>query len=183
VSAAVQVGRASSVLFWIVPVADQHVELPAVIIMKTNGSVSSVLNDTFRPLPDQVRLCLGLLDNDDHFAWLVFAAPIDDRTWRAGPQSVIDECGGSYLQAGGTAEKMSVELRRREDDGEYRFFIVGRDHDLSEPLTETIDVQAAHEPRHPSELFTADQAVPVFMHYVDHQTVPDGYTLRLIADM
>jgi hypothetical protein len=57
------------------------------------------------------------------------------------------------------------------------------DHDLAEPLTETIDVQAAHEPRHPSELFTADQAAPAFMHYVEHQTVPDGYTLRLIADM
>ena len=89
----------------------------------------------------------------------------------------------SYLQAGGTAEKMSVELRRREDDGEYRFYIVGRDHDLAEPLRETIDVQAAHEPRHPAELFTADQAAPVFMHDVEHQTVPDGYTLRLIADM
>ncbi|MBF4596626.1 hypothetical protein ITJ50_14910 [Curtobacterium sp. VKM Ac-2889] len=153
------------------------------IITKTNGSVSSVLNDTFRPLPEQVRRSLGLLDNDDHFAWLVFSAPIDDQTWRAGPQAVIDEYGDSYLQAGGTAEKMSVELRRREDDGEYRFSIVGRDHDLTEPLTETIDVQAAHEPRHPAELFTADQAAPVFMHYVEHQTVPDGYTLRLVADM
>ena len=29
----------------------------------------------------------------------------------------------------------------------------------------------------------ADQAAPVFMHYVEHQTVPDGCTLRLIADM
>jgi hypothetical protein len=153
------------------------------IIIKFNGSVSSVLNDTFRPVSDQIRLCLGLLGNDDQFAFLVFSAPIDDPAWRAGPQSVIDEYGGSYLQAGGTAGKMSVELRRREGDGEYRFYIVGRDHDLSEPLTETIDVQAAHEPRHPAELFIADQAAPVFIHYVEHQTVPDGYTLRLIADM
>jgi hypothetical protein len=99
------------------------------------------------------------------------------------PEQAKEQYGGSYLQAGGTAEKMSVELRRREDDGEFRFYIVGRDHDLAEPLTETIDVQAAHEPRHPSELFTADQAAPVFMHHVEHQTVPDGYTLRLIADM
>jgi hypothetical protein len=154
-----------------------------VIIMKFNGSVSSVLNDTFRPVSDQIRLCLGMLDNDDQFGFPIFSAPINDQTWRAGPQTVIDEYGNSYLQAGGTAEKMSVELRRREDDGEYRFSIVGRDHDLSEPLTETIDVQAAHEPRHPAELFTADQAAPVFMHYVEHQTVPDGYTLRFIADM
>lgn len=116
------------------------------VITKTNGSVSTVLNDTFRPMGDQ--------------------------TWRAGPPAVIDQRGDSSLQADGTAEKMSVELRRREDDGEYR-------HDL----TETIDVQAAHEPRHPAELFTADQAAPVFVHYVEHQTVPEGYTLRVCADM
>ena len=71
---------------------------------------------------------------------------------------------------------MSVELRRRENDGEYR-------HDLAEPLTETIDVQAAHEPRHLAELFTADQAASVFSRWVEHQPVPEGYTLRLIADM
>ena len=152
------------------------------IIEKSNGSVSSILQDTFRPMPDQVRRMLGLLDNDEQFAWLIWWCP-DDADWMFNPGPVEEQYSGSYLQAGGTAEKMSVELRRREDDGEYRFYIVGRDHDLSEPLTETIDVQAAHDPRHPAELFTADQAAPVFMHYVEHQTVPDGYTLRLIANM
>ncbi|WIE60924.1 hypothetical protein DEI97_014370 [Curtobacterium sp. MCLR17_032] len=148
----------------------------------SNSSVSSILQDTFRPMPDQVRRRLGLLDNDEQFAWLIWWCP-DDADWMFNPKPAEEQYSGSYLQAGGTAEKMSVELRRREDDGEYRFYIVGRDHDLSEPLTETIDVQAAHEPRHPAELFTADQAAPVFMHYVEHQTVPDGYTLRLIANM
>lgn len=152
------------------------------IITMSNGSVSSILQDTFRPMPDQVRRRLGLLDNDGQFAWLIWWCP-DDADWMFNPEPAEEQYGGSYLQAGGTGEKMSVELRRREDDGEYRFYIVGRDHDLGEPLTETIDVQAAHEPRHPAELFTADQAAPVFMHYVEHQTVPDGYTLRLIANM
>ena len=152
------------------------------IIEETNSSVSSILRDTYRPIADQVRRMLGLLDNDEQFAWQIWWCP-DDADWMFNPKPVEEQYSGSYLQAGGTAEKMSVELRRLEDDGEYRFFIVGRDHDLGEPLTETIDVQAAHEPRHPEELFTADQAAPVFMHYVEHQTVPDGYTLRLIADM
>ncbi|MCP1503031.1 hypothetical protein J2Y89_001775 [Curtobacterium herbarum] len=152
------------------------------IIEETNSSVSSVLRDTYRPIADQVRRMLGLLDNDEQFAWQIWWCP-DDADWMFNPKPVEEQYSGSYLQAGGTAEKMSVELRRREDDGEYRFYIVGRDHDLGEPLTETIDVQAAHEPRHPAELFTADQAAPVFMHYVEHQRVPDGYTLRLIADM
>jgi hypothetical protein len=152
------------------------------IINESNSRISSILQDTFRPIPDQVRRMLGLLDNDEQFAWQIWWCP-DDADWMFNPAPVEEQYSDSYLQAGGTAEKMSVELRRREEDGEYRFYIVGRDHDLSEPLTETIDVQAAHEPRHPAELFTADQAAPVFMHYVEHQTVPDGYTLRLIADM
>ena len=152
------------------------------IIEESNSSISSILQDTFRPLPDQILRMLGLLDDDEDFAWRIWWCP-DDVDWSFDPDQAEEAYGGSYLQAGGTAEKMSVELRRREDDGEYRFYIVGREHDLAEPLTETIDVQDAHEPRHPAELFTADEAAPVFMHYVEHQTVPDGHTLRLIADM
>jgi hypothetical protein len=51
-----------------------------------------------------------------------------------------------------------------------------------EPLSEILDVQDAHEPRHPSELFDADEAARIFFHYFQHRTVPDGYTLRLIDD-
>ena len=104
---------------------------------------SSILRDTFWSMPDPVRRMLGLLDNDEQFAWLIWWCPDD-------------------------ADRMSNPEHAE---------------DVSEPLTELIDVQAAHEPRHPAELFTADQAAPVFMHHVEHQTVPDGYTLRLIADM
>lgn len=152
------------------------------IIQETNSHMSSVLKDTFRPMPDHVQHMLGLLDDDEHFAWRIWWCP-DDADWMFSPEKVEAEFDGSYLQAGGTAEKMSVELRRREAEGEYRFYVIGRPHDLADPLTEVIDVQDAHEPRHPAELFTADQAAPVFTHYVVHQTVPDGYTLRLIDDM
>lgn len=125
---------------------------------------------------------LGLLDDDERFAWRIWWCP-DDADWMFNAEQVEAEFDGSYLQAGGTAEKMSVELRRREDDSVYRFFVVGRDHDLSEQLTQTIDVQDAREPRHPAELFTADEAAPVFVHYVQQRSIPVGYTLRLIEDM
>jgi hypothetical protein len=152
------------------------------IITESNSRISSVFRETFRPYPDQIRRMLGFLDNDEHFAWRMWWCP-DHTNWARNPQRAEAMFGGSYLQAGGTAERMSVELRRREDDGEFRFFIVGRDHDLGEPLTETIDVQDAHELRHPAELFTADEAAPLFEHYRVHQTVPEGCTLRLIPDM
>lgn len=152
------------------------------IIQETNSSISSVLKETFRPMQEQVRHMLGLLDDDEHFAWRIWWCP-DDADWMFNPEKVEAEFDAAYLQAGGTAEKVSVELRRREDDGEYRFYVVGRDHDLAEPLTDAIDVQDAHEPRHPAELFTADEAAPVFVHYVEQQKIPDGYALRLIDSM
>jgi hypothetical protein len=152
------------------------------IITESNSKISSVLKDTFSPIPEQVHRMLGFLDNDEDFAWRVWWCP-DGTPWSRDPEKAEAEFGGSYLQAGGTAVKMSVELRRREDDGEYRFFVVGRPHDLDEPLTEIIDVPAAHEPRHPAKLFTAEEAAPLFLHYIEHQTVPDEYVLRLIDDM
>jgi hypothetical protein len=82
---------------------------------------------------------------------------------------------GAWSHCARTSELGLTDLSQRD--------VASVDYDLAEPLTETIDVQAAHEPRHPSALFTADQAAPVFMHYVEHQTVPDGYTLRLVADL
>jgi hypothetical protein len=152
------------------------------IITESNSQISSVLKDTFLPYPEQIRRMLGFLDDDEDFAWRMWWCP-DGTDWSGDPERAEAEFGGSYLQAGGTAERMGVELRRREDDGEYRFYVVGREHDLDEPLTEILDVQDAHEPRHRAELFTADEAAAVFDHYRIHQTVPESYTLRLIADM
>ena len=74
---------------------------------------------------------LRLTTHQDHLGQRIWWCP-DDADWMFNPDKAEEQYGGSYLQAGGTAEKMSVELRRREDDGEYRFSIVGRDHDLTE---------------------------------------------------
>jgi hypothetical protein len=70
------------------------------IIGKTNSSISGVLRDTFRPVDEQVRHMLGLLDDDEHFAWLLWWCP-DDADWTFNPGPVEDAYGGSYLQAGG----------------------------------------------------------------------------------
>jgi hypothetical protein len=147
------------------------------------GRSTSTLSNSFRPYDEQIRRELGLLDNDRRFAYILYYLP-DGLRWQDGPKDENGvEFADQYLQAGGTAERMGVELRRADADGEVRFYVVGRDHGLSEPLTEILDVQAAHEPRHPAELFDADEAAAIFYHYFQHRTVPEGYTLRPIADM
>ncbi len=75
---------------------------------------------------------------------------------------------------------MSVEIQRVED-GQLRHYVVGREHDTDEPLTETVNVAGTDHPRtgHPTEVFDADEATDVFFHYFhDSGTVPDGYVLR-----
>ncbi|PZE25667.1 MULTISPECIES: hypothetical protein [unclassified Curtobacterium] len=147
------------------------------------GRSTTTLSNSFRPYDEQIRRELGLLDNDRRFAYVLYYLP-DGLRWQDRPKDDNGvEYEDQYLQAGGTAERMGVELRRAEADGQLRFYVVGRQHDLSEPLTETLDVQSAHEPRHPAELFDADEAARIFHHYFRHRTVPDEYTLRLIDDM
>jgi hypothetical protein len=151
-------------------------------ITKIPSDSTTTLSNSFRPYDEQIRRELGMLDNDEIFAYILYFLP-DGLDWQDEPE---DENGvpyhGQYLQAGGTAERMGVELRRAED-GQLRFYVVGRAHDLDEPLSEILDVQNAHEPRHSSELFDADEAARIFFHYFQYRTVPDGYTLRLIDDM
>ena len=151
-------------------------------ITKIPGDSTTTLSNSFRPYDEQIRRELGLLDDDELFAYILYYLP-DELDWQDEPE---DENGvayqDQYLQAGGTAQRMGVELRRLEG-GQLRFYVVGRAHGLDEPLTETLDVQEAHEPRHPAELFTADQAAPVFFHYFQHRTIPHGYTLRLVEDI
>ena len=83
-----------------------------------------------------------------------------------------------YIHAGGSADRMSVEIQCVEN-GELRHYVVGRPHDLGEALTDVVNVAGADHPVHPAEVFDADEATEIFFHYFgDSGTVPDGYVLR-----
>ncbi len=81
-----------------------------------------------------------------------------------------------YLQCAGSAEAMTVELRVVDDRG-HEHYVVGR-----EPLSGECDVVIRYDEFsvrvHPSEVFTAEQAAPLFDQYLRTTTIPDGYHLR-----
>ncbi|MFZ7089157.1 hypothetical protein [Curtobacterium sp. RRHDQ10] len=151
-------------------------------INTTNSASESELTDEFRSYEDQIRRMLGLLDGqaDGRFAYALWWLP-DDAGWPDRP-GYTD--GGdhslNYLQAGGAADRMAVDLQILED-GRLRHFVVGRPHDLGEPLTEQVRVAGHDHDVHPAEVFDADEATVLFSHYFEHPgTVPDGYVLRLL---
>ncbi|MED5803389.1 hypothetical protein VX037_20395 [Gordonia sp. Z-3] len=90
-----------------------------------------------------------------------------------------DESLSSFLQAGGSAEAMMLELRRREADGSYRQYVLGSgetkvstDPDVNIRVGEHTYLVA------PNEVFTAEAAGEVFVHYFHHDEAPRGLSLR-----
>lgn len=148
-------------------------------VMTTNFESSMRLTDSFRPYRDQIRFNLGQLDNDEDWAYQLWFVP-DSAGWPDAPGYSDFDWNSRYIQAGGSAERMSVEIQRVED-GELRHYVVGREHDTDEPLTETVNVVGTDHPVHPAEVFDADEATEIFFHYLgDSGTVPDGYVLRYL---
>lgn len=150
------------------------------MFIKTFNAASSMqLTDAVRPYREQIRFNLGQLDNDEDWAYQLWYVP-DSAGWPDAPGYSDFDWNSRYIQAGGSAERMSVEIQRVED-GELRHDVVGRQHDVDEPLTETVNVAGTDHPVHPAEVFDADEATNVFFHYFqDSGTVPDGYVLRYL---
>ena len=84
-----------------------------------------------------------------------------------------------YLQCAGSAGALTVELRVVEDGGGHVHCVVGR-----EPLSGECDVVIPYDEFsvkvYPSEVFTAEQAAPLFDQYLKTTTIPEGYHLRQI---
>ncbi|MEE3851705.1 hypothetical protein VZC37_15285 [Gordonia sp. LSe1-13] len=89
-----------------------------------------------------------------------------------------DESLSAFLQAGGSAEAMTLELRRTESDGSYRQYILGRGEGSESGSTVEIKVGDHTYRVTPDEVFTAEDAGEVFVHYFRHGDVPAGLSLR-----
>ncbi|MET4429709.1 hypothetical protein [Mycolicibacterium sp. 624] len=90
----------------------------------------------------------------------------------------ISEASSTYIQSGGSAERLSVEIRRREGN-RYRQYVVGHFGPSGELTTERI-LLGPHEPLvvRSSEVFDADEAAQLFLSWFKVGAIPDGYSLR-----
>ena len=78
----------------------------------------------------------------------------------------------NYLQCAGITECMTLELRVTHDDGSHIHWVLGRGP-LTGVETERVVWDAGQAMVHPEEVWTAEQAAPLFEQYARERTVPD----------
>ncbi|WP_307220035.1 hypothetical protein [Microbacterium sp. SORGH_AS_0888] len=85
-----------------------------------------------------------------------------------------------FVQAGGTADAMTIEWRRVDEDGVERLYTVGHGGQREGEPTVAIELLGgtARALVYPDEVFTADEAGDIFVHYFHALAVPDHYALR-----
>jgi hypothetical protein len=131
-----------------------------------------------RPTPEEeVGQLLERMDGDEIFAVSFWAMPagksldqFDLRTW---PKE--------YIQCAGTAERLTVEIRRLEA-GIPRQFVVGR-LARSGSATEKVKWDSGKHSTTvwPSEILTWREATALFVGYYQNSPLPTDYQLREIS--
>ncbi|OLO92924.1 NTP pyrophosphohydrolase [Actinomyces naeslundii] len=117
------------------------------------------------------------------YSLLVWALPEGARHIDDVPRS--SPARATYIQCGGSTEAMTIEIRVTHDDDSYSHYVVAREPvtdpkawttvswDNGNPEPYTIQV-------HPQEVFTGEQAVPVFRAYIEDNALPPADLLRRI---
>lgn len=125
------------------------------------------------PVTHEIAGFLDRLDGTSRFSVTLWELPPGTRF----EDVDLEEWPQRYLQAAGHRDRMTVEIRRDGEPGR-RQFVVGRG--------DTVEIEPSDEVRWGAvattvlgvELFTAAEAVPLFLSYWQTNDVPDGYRLR-----
>ncbi|WP_460775579.1 hypothetical protein [Microbacterium sp. GXF7504] len=141
----------------------------------TDGSMMRLWAPTRSPRQQLVRL-LGMLTPEHHSTFVLSELP-------EGADFVeYVHAGGNdaFLQCAGTTEAMTIEIRKRDDDGEFRLYTLGRGGDRAgQPDVAIAFDGGAHETEvYPDEVFALEEATEIFLAYYDTGTVPSQYELR-----
>ncbi|MGW6199352.1 hypothetical protein ACWF0M_24600 [Kribbella sp. NPDC055110] len=140
-----------------------------------NGRIHGEVNDPDLSPREVIEQRLNLLDGVVRFSLSLWRLPRDvpfDRVdLAAWPQE--------YVQVAGSADGMTVEIRRPGELGR-RHYVVGRAvPDNSVPPVEVVIPWNGREARvYSSEVFSAAEAAEVFALYYDTGEVPDALRLR-----
>lgn len=131
------------------------------------------VDDRRRPVPEHLRLMLGKLDGSALCTYSI---------WRGtNPESIIvtrRDVGETFIQAAGSAQALTVEVRLVGDDGVGHLYTVGKKQPSDGP-TVLLPISPERAVRvAPNEVFTADEAAEIFAEFHRTDTVAGSYTLR-----
>ena len=92
----------------------------------------------------------------------------------------------SYMQASGSSQALTIEVRVPDEKEGYAHYVVARepieDPDSWVPLSwENDKTQIVTVKRHPEEIFTGQQATSVFGDYIINNQLPPAHLLRRIT--
>jgi hypothetical protein len=127
------------------------------------------------PVPNEIAGFLDRLDGTTRFSVCLWELPEGTPFDRV----KFDRWPLRYLQAAGTRDRMVVELRRDGEPGE-RHFVIGKSDTIETEPTEEIQWDANRMHVYRVEVFTAAEAVPLFLSYWQTNDVPEGYRLRAL---
>lgn len=139
----------------------------------TPRSQTGWIDDRRRPLRDHLRLMLGHLDGVQRYTYSI---------WRASdPQSIVvtpRDGTEAFIQAAGSAEAATVEVRLVDSDGAGHLYTVGRDETADGPsaLVPINDTRAVRVSS--NEVFTAEEAAAIFHAFSLTETISAPYRLR-----
>lgn len=138
----------------------------------TSGQMGWITENR-RPVADHLRLMLGRLDGVTEFTYSI---------WRgADPSSIVGfqkPLTDSFIQAAGSTDQMTVEVRLAGPDGEGHLYAVGR-AEPADGATTLIPISPSRAVRvFSNEVFTADEAAVIFYTYYLTDTVAQPYVLR-----
>jgi hypothetical protein len=142
-----------------------------------NGDTWMDVHSIERGEADDIRATLHRLDGIKGYSLLLWKLPPGKTLYDVSP----DEDAQEYIQCAGSADRMTVEVRRLNGDN-YEHFVVGRapngqDHGKEE----TIHWDDVNTVVAPNEVFSADEAADIFLSYYRTGSVPSSYVLRPLS--
>jgi hypothetical protein len=144
-------------------------------VRETNLS-TGWMSDFTEEIPGQLAAIINRLGDGKYEYYCIYPLPAD-----AEYDEVVHPT--EWLQTAGSADRLTVEIKRLDDDGVHRLYTVGRAAAADEPEpTEVVrrgDVEYAVRP---SEVLTSADALTLFQHYYDHHEIPEGWHLREQAE-
>lgn len=143
-----------------------------------NGRTSFEVKGNVRPVHDEIRHRLQMLNGKERFSVILWKMPEGIPFDMVDPDSVRE-----YIQCGGSAERMTVEVRTL-NQGAPHHEVVGRagtEIPEGDP-SEKVPFGGGYGVRvYPNEVFDADEAGDLLIAYYETGDVPSSYLKRSIA--
>lgn len=98
-----------------------------------------------------------------------------------GFEEVRNQATEQYIQAAGSAEAMTVEIRKpggAQWGADWVRYVIGHPHEGTPPLDVAIPLPRGDQMISRPEVFDAEEAAKIFMSYHTTGDIPPGYVLR-----